>query len=189
MIHDLINSVDELDPRAQTPTLSVSDSDLASAAFVIPIDAPLPNELGDASLPTGTFLERLKYLGDVVVEKGFAFIPISGNEFLALERAWRALQTRKNVYVLTELPGTRYDVLFDQARRGVGLRNLDWPSVAAAMAAFSIEQQRTRDKTPFNVIEGVTQHRENKLPRTNPQLAGAPLVAPEELDSGDDYTR
>lgn len=139
--HNLLNpAVDDI---------VVAGAELKSAAFIIPLDAPLPNDLRDASVPSGGLLARLRYLGDEPIDKGFGFVPISGAEFLALERVWRTLQQRKHVYVLTDLPGAKQDVLFDQARRAIGLRALDWPSVSGELAAHVIQQQRTKDTTPW----------------------------------------
>lgn len=143
---------DDLDPtHVNIPSLAVADADLAKAVFIIPLDAPLPNELADSVVPSGTLLTRLRALDLTGSEAGdgFDFVPLAGTELMALERPWRALQARENVYVLTELPGARYDVLFDQARRSIGLRSLDWPSVAVAMASHQRVTQRTADKTPW----------------------------------------
>lgn len=87
---------------------------------------------------------------------------------MALERPWRALQSRENVYVLTELPGARYDVLFDQARRAIGLRSLDWPSVAVAMSSYQRATQRTADKQPWAL--------------TKPGRGPRPTIGREQLD-------
>lgn len=138
---------DYLSPEAAE--LTISGETLSGAAFIIPLDAPLPNELVGSDVPTGSLLNRLRYLADGDVPTGYAFVPISGAEFLTLERAWVSLQERKRIFVLTELPGARYDVLFDQARRAIGLRALDWPSISTAMAAHVIEAQRTRDTRPW----------------------------------------
>jgi len=144
--HSLLEPGEQIE---QAPTLSLADAELRKAAFVIPLDAPLPNELADASVPTGSLLSRLRYLDEVTPEQGFAFIPLSGPEFMALERAWRSLQQRKAIFVLTELPGAKYDILFDTARRAIGLRSLEWPAVAEAMASYVTTVQRTKDTTPW----------------------------------------
>lgn len=145
---------DLLDPAADD--IVVAGADLKEAAFIIPLDAPLPNDLRDASMPSGGLLARLRYLSDEPIEKGFGFVPVSGAEFMALERVWRSLQERKHVYVLTDLPGAKQDVLFDQARRAIGLRALDWPSVSGELAAHVIHQQRTKDKTPWQAAAPAT---------------------------------
>lgn len=160
----------ELDPTAhELPSLTVSDSELSKAAFVIPMDAPLPNELSDLAVPTGSLLTRIAALESIIDVEGeedkFRFIPISGAEFLALERAWRSLQTRKHVYVLTELPGARYDVLFDQARRVVGIRALDWPAVSAALESHHRLIQRTTDASPWKLAAPCSKIRQ--LPKGN----------------------
>lgn len=146
------NLRNELDPtELNMPSLTIGDVDLAQAVFIIPIDAPLPNEIADVEVPSGSLLTRLAALDKPGAQSGhgFDFVPLAGTELLSLERPWRALQNREHVYVLTELPGARYDVLFDQARRTIGLRSLDWPSVAAAMASHQLVTQRTTDKTPW----------------------------------------
>lgn len=152
----MIDRTDDLDPtHVEIPSLSVADADLAKAVFIIPLDAPLPNELADAVVPSGTLLTRLSALNLTAEEAGagFDFVPLAGTELTALERPWRALQAREHVYVLTEIPGARYDVLFDQARRAIGLRSLDWPSVAAAMASHQRVMQRTTDTSPWAVAK------------------------------------
>lgn len=174
----------EIDPTAhELPSLTVSDSELSQAAFVIPIDAPLPNELSDLVVPTGSLMKRIAALESVVDEAGaedkFRFIPISGAEFLALERAWRSLQTRKHVYVLTELPGARYDVLFDQARRVVGIRALDWPAVSAALEGHHRLIQRTTDASPWKLAAPGAKARQ--LPRSNDgPVETLPVPTPDE---------
>lgn len=167
---------DDLDPtHVEIPSLTVADADLAKAVFIIPLDAPLPNELADSVVPSGTLLTRLRALDVVGAEagSGFDFVPLAGTELMALERPWRALQARESVYVLTELPGARYDVLFDQARRAIGLRSLDWPSVAVAMSSYQRATQRTSDKQPWALSK----------PGRGPRPAiGKEQIAPPEFD-------
>lgn len=159
----------ELDPVGELPSLTVSDAELAQAAFVIPLDAPLPNELSDLFVPSGSLLKRIAGLDVIPDAEGkedkFQFIPISGAEFISLERAWRALQTRKNVYVLTELPGARADVLFDQAKRVLGIRSLDWPAVSVALESHHRLLQRTNDKSPWQVAP--PSNRVRQMPKSN----------------------
>jgi len=168
---------EEMDTRRvpnEDLALSVGEAELRKAAFVIPLDAPLPNEFSQADIPSGSLLSRLKYLDDVTPENGFAFIPLSGPEFMALDRAWHSLQTRKQIYVLTELPGAKYDVLFDTARRSIGLRTVDWPSVDEAMDRYVTALQRTKDTTPWEL---------NKRKRTGDPAARAPIhFNPDEMD-------
>lgn len=118
------------------------------AVFVVPVDAPLPSELGELVVPTGSLYDRIRALC-VPDESVFQFVPISGAEMLHLDRAWRLLQVAKRVFVLADLPGARYDVMFTQASRQIGLSKLDWPSVASTIASKAITDQRTKDSTPW----------------------------------------
>lgn len=121
---------------------------LQEYVFLVPLDAPLPLELADAVLTTGPLLHRLAPLAEVE-HKGLALVPISGSELLALERAWPLIQQAKRVALLTELPGARYDVLLTQAKRHIGLRAIDWPSIATFIEGSARQEQRIKDKTPW----------------------------------------
>lgn len=155
--------MDDPTSRHELPSLTVSDADLAGAVFIIPIDAPLPNELADLNVPTGSLLKRLAALDPVDAGSKFNFVPVSGGELNNLAAAWHDLQVHKAVYVLTELPGARYDALFDNARRVIGLRSLDWPQVAIALESHHRLIQRTTDKSPWQL----SKPGERRLPRTN----------------------
>jgi hypothetical protein len=162
---------------------SVGDIDLLGTTFVIPLDAPLPHELSGVVLPTGTLYQRLVHLDHLDEGEEFAFTPVSGGELLALERSWRSLVTVKKVAVLTELPGARYDVIFDQAKRQIGLRSIDWPSVSEALASKLRETQRTGDKTPW-LLEEPTKIAASR-PKGSSLISGREHVPPPSDDDGD----
>lgn len=171
IVTDDLSREEIADPTA----LSLSDIAVKGGTFVIPIDAPVPGELADVPLPTGTLYSRLRYLA---VEDGspeaeghkFRFVPVSGMELLQLERAWRLLQTAKRVYALFGFPGARYDVMFTQAARQIGLHRVEWPEISTEIAAHATHLQRTQDAKPW-AIEGElgpesTNATRRRLPRT-----------------------
>lgn len=179
------NEIDKL-------TLAVADQKLDGAAFVIPLDAPLPNELSASNVPTGTLMSRLRYLSAVEPETGFPFIPLSGPELMALERPWRSLQERKVIYVLTELPGAKYDVLFDTAKRAIGLRSVEWPAVQEALTTRAIEQQRLKDTKPWVLDEAHGSRLASSPSRRKPRdfhRDPAPAPVPEDNDRPVDEDR
>lgn len=134
----------------------VGSFDVKGAVFVVPIDAPIPSELTSDALPSGSLYKRLAAL-DIESSDSYAFVPLSGAELLNLERSWRALQSARRIYVLADLPAARYDVLFTQAVRQIGLQKVDWSHVSEAIASKVITDQRTKDKTPWAepMIDGV----------------------------------
>jgi hypothetical protein len=129
--------------------LETHSGDFQGYAFIIPLDAPLPIELADYMNNTGSLYERLAPVAAASLGDEIALVPLSGAELITLDRVWARLQLNKKVAVLTALPGAKYDVLFDQARRGMGLRAIDWPSIEEAFAARVITKQRTSDKSPW----------------------------------------
>ena len=160
--------------KHELPSLTVSDADLARAVFVIPLDAPLPNELAELVVPSGTLLKRLGALDSPDEGSKFNFVPVSGAELNNLAAAWHDLQSHKTVYVLTELPGARYDALFDNAKRVIGLRSLDWPAVANALESHHRLMQRTTDKTPW----AVKAPGQSRFPRTQDDSPADRLPVP-----------
>lgn len=155
----MIDDFDELtaleDGKA---TLPVGSFNVEGSVFVVPLDAPLPSEISADGLPTGSLYKRLAPL-DVEKPTGFAFVPISGAELLSLDRVWRQIQAAKRVFVLTDLPAARYDVLFTQAVRQIGLASVSWVNVAEAISSRQVTDQRTKDKTPWvnPMVDGVEQ--------------------------------
>lgn len=136
-------------PNASLGAESGSLDTLAGATFVIPLDAPIPNELVGGVTNTGNLYSRIRPLAEPQSGDGHSFVAISGSELLAMERCWHHFQEASKVYVLKELPGARYDVLFDQATRAIGLRTVDWPHVANVVEATALRLQRTADTTPW----------------------------------------
>lgn len=133
---------------ARRDELIVGSFDVRGAVFLVPVDAPLPSELTGVTVPSGTLYQRLAAL-DTPDGDSFSFVPLAGAELLSLDRAWRLLQTAKRVFVLTGLPAARYDVLFSQATRQIGLQSVDWPAVSEAIASKLVSDQRTKDATPW----------------------------------------
>lgn len=163
--------------------------DVRGTVFVIPLDAPLPNELADLEVPTGSLYKRLKAL-DQSSGTEFGFVPISGGELIAIERVWRQLCAAPKIAVLTELPGARYDIVFMQAKRSIGLRSVDWPSVATALSERVRVVQRTKDSKPWNLEDGAEsitkQHQLRGPSKPNLSRADSMLAAPSEEGTGDD---
>lgn len=157
------NSTDYFDMDEQSEltddrsTLIVGSFNVAGAVFLIPVDAPIPSEIAETELPTGSLYKRLAAI-DSDESTSFKFVPVSGSELLALERVWRTLCVAKRVYVMMDLPAARYDVLFTQAVRQIGLEKIDWSRVSEAIAAKVISDQRTKDTTPWvnPMVEGVS---------------------------------
>jgi len=140
--------IDNEDDVLSPESIETEGQDVRGTVFVIPLAAPIPNELAEVKMAEGTLYERIAPLA-TALESEFAFMPLTGSEMLALERAWRQLQVVKKIAVLTELPGAKYDIIFDQAVRQLGLRKLDWPQVSEAIARRVRTVQRTKDTTPW----------------------------------------
>lgn len=173
----------ELSFDALTPPedLSVESVDVRNAVFIVPIDAPIPREL-DEMVSKGDLYARL---GPVASDgDGMSVVPLSGPELLGLSNVWRALAKAPRVYVLTGLPGARYDVTFSGAARQIGLRQLDWSDAAETMARRKAREQSTADAKPWTA----SQQQSRAAPRVvNPR---APLPAshtslPEPSDEGE----
>lgn len=149
-----LNDVDHDDVGEDAETysslddLNVPAGNVLGTVFVIQLDAPLPEELSDYPMPTGPLLARLQPLASDP-EDDIAFVPVSGQELLSLARAWTMLREAKKVAVLMELPGSRDDLIFSQARRQIGLKTVDWPSLSEAFASRKVEKQRAGDKQPW----------------------------------------
>jgi hypothetical protein len=167
--------------------LSTPSGDFHKTVFVIPLAAPLPLELEPFSPAEGPLLLRLSPLGKEEPAGDIELVPVSGAELLTLDRAWPLLQTAKKVAVLTELPGAKYDVIFDQARRTIGLRLVDWPSIAEAFAQRQITQQRTGDKEAWRA-DDIAEAKQKSAPRDdNLNDSDRVLAKPEQIDADDDY--
>lgn len=182
-----INNLDEQE-FAKASEVSVNGVDVRGYVFVIPVDAPVPSEVASARIETGSLYKRLMPLADEAESETFSFVPLSGAELLALERAWRGLQTVKKVGVLTDLPGARYDVLFTQATRQIGLPKFEWTQVADGLSAKLVSQQRLKDTKPWTGLDASTgAPRAPKAPGHN-RSVGASIPEPaaddedEELD-------
>lgn len=155
----------EEDPLSHE-SLITDGFNIKGTVFVIPVDAPLPNELTSLDVPTGVLYRRLRYLAEPF-DTDFAFVAVSGSELLALDRSWKLLTEAKSVAVLLGLPGARYDVVFDQARKQLGLKPLDWLQVSDTIANRVRLTQRVTDKEPWLLTKP-------KLPKY--EGANAPLT-------------
>lgn len=172
---DSSSPADLADPH----TFSPDDISSGGAVFVIPMDAPVPAELGPDAVPSGSLYARLVALASPDTGS-FSFAPVSGAELLHLERAWRLLQTAHRVFALFDLPGARYDVMFTQAVRQIGLRKVDWPAVAESIAAKATIAQRTKDAKPWAAGDDLTKP-SRRLPAMA-QVVETPLGAPPDED-------
>jgi hypothetical protein len=165
-----MTELDELAPVPDPESLRVLDFDVRNAVFVIPSDSPVPSELSSAEMPSGSLYRRLAALDQPEISE-FAFVPVSGSELLSLDRAWRALQSAPRVYALFDLPGARYDVLFTQAARQIGIPRVEWPAVAEALASRVRTVQRTKDKEPWNMkqdfVDDPVAVRKNRVPKSS----------------------
>jgi hypothetical protein len=128
--------------------LETHNGNFEGYTFLIPLDAPLPVDLEASDMGKGTLYDRLEPLNHEQAEE-MALVPVSGIELMALQKVWSYLVSNKKVAVLTELPGATYDIVFDQAKKQIGLRSIDWPAIADAVTAREVKQQRTSDKEPW----------------------------------------
>lgn len=125
-----------------------SVDEYVGTVLLVPFDTPMPAELSKLPIASGSLLSRLNSLSDHEVES-FEILPLRGAEMLQLANVWPLLVEHKKIYVLRGLPGTRYDILFDQGVRAIGLPDLQWPNLASAMARAIVERQRTADSEPW----------------------------------------
>lgn len=171
---------------ADPDELLVLDFDVRGAVFVIPIDAPVPSELADIVIPTGTLYERIKPI-TAQPDKEFALVPVSGAELIALNNVWRVFQEAKKVFALFDLPGAKYDVTFTQATKVLGLHRADWSSMASALSKRVRVVQRTADKEPWRLAkraDPTTSPDGDDLPGPSDDVRGTQLLAPLD-DDGD----
>lgn len=128
-------------------SVTVADANIVGTVFVIPIEAALPTELKELSVPTGTLYQRLHAL-DGIGDSDFGIVAISAQEFVDIAPAWRTLSTVKKAAVLLDLPGARYPTLFTLGYKQAGLQTYSWPMVADAVANRVRTRQRVTDKMP-----------------------------------------
>lgn len=136
-----------MDPAA----LSVDGVNVDRAVFVVPFDAPIPGELEHAEIKTGSLLNRLSTLSVESSEDadGVRFLLITGAELIAIDPAWKLINEHPRVYVLLDIPGAQYDVLFTQAIKRIGLKTFDWPTISEALASRVRVVQRITDSQPW----------------------------------------
>lgn len=162
------------DELGDTTGPDITTQSYAGSVFIIPLGAPLPAELKNFEPAKGDLYARLVALATVVQEQAFAFAALTGDELLALTKPWHMLVRAKKVFYLTDLPGARYDVLFTQAVKVLGVPSAPWPSVADFLTSRAIELQRLGDKEPWNAPEA---RKEARRLRT-PTLDAEPLTPP-----------
>lgn len=157
---DLLNSLG--DPNL----LDISGQDVRGATLILPLDAPIPSELADVPASTGTLLNRLSALDDEALPEGedFRIVLLRGSELLALDRAWSMLVRTKKLYVVFDIPGATYDVLFTQGVRTLGLRRLGWGDIAEELSKRVRTVQRTKDASPFLLSQSLTGATNDDIP-------------------------
>lgn len=160
--------------------LRVHEFDVRSAVFILPSDAPIPSELSDVAVPTGSLYQRLAAL-DVEEHEEFAFVPLAGAELLALDRVWRTIARARRVYALFDIPGAKYDILFTQSVRQIGLQVIEWPAVSQALADRTRQIQRTSDTAAWTLKQDLTGRRPGPKSSTS-TLDANPLTPPESSD-------
>lgn len=128
--------------------------------FVIPLNAPVPQELKTATVASGTLMQRLAILADTE-RRDVGLLPLSGHELMTLERVWPLLQDVKEVAFLHELPGTRPDAIYDMARRSIGLRTETWPELKDLLVAEHTEHQRLSDTKPWVIYDDKESEEQN----------------------------
>jgi len=173
-----------LDTTIPDSALRTENFSINGVVFLVPRDAPLPNELTEAHTE-GTLYERIAPLAKGETGSATSVVAVSGQELLALVAAWRALTLAKRVFVLTGLPAARYDVTFTQAARAIGIRSVDWIEVTDSLQRAKVDAQRTRDTTPWagDVRADGSSARAPGFPRR--RGAGAALDEPSSTDDSD----
>lgn len=147
---DLDDRIEQLSPVPVADAVA-----LPHTVLIVPLNAPLP-ELLASHVATGNVLERLCSLIDVG-EKGPYVLPFSGEELTALERSWplvRASVPRGVILaVLLGIPAARYDILFTQATRFMGVKTLDYVELESEIAQLRAARQSVGDKEPWLIGE------------------------------------
>lgn len=166
---------DELDTAvaAQVP---VADAlALPRTVIVVPVNAPLPQLLADHQV-TGSLLDRLQALEGLGAE-GPRVLPLSGDEVIALDRAWpllRACADQDTILVhMTEIPATRYDILYTQGVRVLGLKALAWPDLEIELSQLAASRQAVGDKQPWLRQEHVAAQVSMRADESKPKVTGS----------------
>lgn len=143
------NSEADREFRREVDKIEVGGENVVGTVFVIPLTAPLPAEISQVKLPTGSLYQRLVEYATGEYDGDYGFCPISGLELEALARSWQSLSGTKRAAALYGLPGARYDITFDHAVRVLGLRRVEWPEVVEAMSQRAMRRQRLADTRPW----------------------------------------
>lgn len=129
--------------------LEVRGFNIKSAVFLIPLGTPIPPDVSQDLVVTGTLYERIFPLVGKTINQDFLFVPISGGELAMMDRLWRTMMVYPRVFSLTLLPSVKYDVLYTQAARQIGIPDVDWPAVVDSIAKKVRTDQQLTDKKPW----------------------------------------
>lgn len=165
-------------------SLSTSD-DYKGYVFIVPLSAPLPQEIASDSVSVGSLQERLTPLDNKETAGDYELVALSGTELLALAMPWSMLVQAKKVAVLTDLPAAQYDVVFSQAWKSIGIQTISWPSIETSISAQSIVDQRTKDRTPWKASDSITN--EDLSQPSDSSLSTESLSPPEASDEEELY--
>lgn len=169
-------------PEATPDSIGAVPTDLV---LLIPMGAPLPREVEDIPLVTGTLYQRLAPLA--VPGSGWVFLPCDTMEIHDLGASWERLVTAPAVGYLTGLPGTTPDSLMEHVAVLLGIRHYRWDDIAAELSERIKAAQRATALPP-------------ELPQADPDAGVVPpsllnrrkpapvLVEPQDAQGVDDGT-
>jgi len=152
-------------------SITVAPAKISPTVYVVPLGAPIPSELSELPVTEGTLYDRLRPLASKLDTQAQIMF-LKGEELVNLDKVWRSLQVAKDVQVLRGLPGAVYDVLFTQAARLLGLKEVEWTQIADALTTATREAQRSRDRDPW--IHDPAKRKE-QLPGSNDEIEPLPL--------------
>lgn len=114
--------------------------------FIIPKGAPLPRELEDLPLATGSLYQRLAPLAEASL--GWHLVPMDTMEINDLANSWERLVEARAVGYLTGLPGTVSDPLMEHVSVTLAIKLYRWDDLAVEMAEKIKAEQRSTAKPP-----------------------------------------
>lgn len=165
-------------PSEATPISAGHAFDPTGAVLVIPLGAPVPPELSEIDVPSGTLYARLAPIS--VKDDAPRFVAVTGSELSALSSAWTALKEVPTVYWLAGLPATRYDSAFELGIAALGIRRLDWLDVRDAIHEFTTTRQRLQDAQPWTTPGVMEGEAAAPTPPKRPRATFAPPHQPSE---------
>lgn len=118
----------------------------ADAVLLIPIGTPLPSDLADIRLVTGSLYQRLEPLANP--SDSWVIIPIETMELHDLAQTWERLCSALHVFHLTGLPGASSDNLFEHVALTLAIRPAHWADVSAEMIEAVKTAQRSNAAPP-----------------------------------------